>query len=124
MLGRRTIPEPGGNIGWTPLRSFPDFGPAKRTECELSGVSLRDFFAYMPMHNYIHAPSRETWPGASVNARLPVVTLTDASGQPLLDDKGRRKTMSPSAWLDRHQPVEQITWAPGLPMILRDKLIL
>lgn len=34
------------------------------------GVSLEDFFAYMPMHNYIFEPSRELWPAASVNARI------------------------------------------------------
>jgi Family of unknown function (DUF5906) len=106
------------------LRSFPDLGHAREAEGELNGVSLDDFYAYMPMHNYIHAPSRETWPGASVNARLPAVTLTDGHGKLLLDDRGKPKTMAPGAWLDRHKPVEQITWAPGLPMILRDRLIL
>jgi hypothetical protein len=91
---------------------------------EEGGISLADFYAYMPMHNYIHAPSRQTWPGASVNARLPPVALTDEQGQPLLDDKGKPETMPPAAWLDKHKPVEQMTWAPGLPMVIRDRLIL
>jgi hypothetical protein len=93
---------------------FPDFGPAKQQSRQI--ISLDDFFAYMPMHNYIYAPTRSHWPGTSVNARLPAVQLTDASGQ--------TKTVKPAAWLDKHKPVEQMTWAPGLPMVVRDKLIL
>jgi len=33
-------------------------------------VSLTDFYAYMPSHNYIFRPTREMWPGGSVNARI------------------------------------------------------
>ena len=31
--------------------------------------------------------------------------------------------MRASAWLAKHAPVEQMTWAPGLPQLVRDKLI-
>ena len=34
------------------------------------GVSLDDFYAYMPMHCYVYVPSREMWPASSVNARI------------------------------------------------------
>jgi hypothetical protein len=76
-------------------RPFPTFDHAKEVEREKTGISLADFFAYMPMHNYIHAPSRQTWPGASVNARLPPVVLTDANGQPLLTTRASRKPCRP-----------------------------
>ena len=42
-----------------------------------AGVKLEDFYAYMPMHNYIFAPSREPWPASSVNARIPPVVIGD-----------------------------------------------
>jgi hypothetical protein len=45
------------------------------------GVSLDDFWAYMPMHNYIYAPTRTAWPGSSVNSRIAPVLLTDAQGR-------------------------------------------
>ena len=35
------------------------------------GVNLDDFHAVMPLHSYIYAPTREMWPAASVNARIP-----------------------------------------------------
>jgi Family of unknown function (DUF5906) len=76
------------------------------------GVSLDDFWAYMPMHNYIFAPARATWPPGSVNSRIPPI--------PTGDDE----EISATVWLDRHKPVEQMTWAPGLPMIVRDRLII
>jgi hypothetical protein len=50
--------------------------------------------------------------------------LTDANGQPLLDDKGKQIIISATAWLDKHKPVEQMTWAPGLPLVIEDRLIL
>jgi hypothetical protein len=77
----------------------------------LAGVSLNDFYAYMPQHNYIYTPSLDMWPSGSVNARIP----------PVQADGG--KCISASLWLDRNRPVEQMTWAPGLPMIIRDRLI-
>jgi Family of unknown function (DUF5906) len=87
-------------------------------------VSLADFWAYMPMHNYIFAPTRQPWPASSVNARVSPVKLTDANGEPLRDEEGKQRTVSAAAWLDRHKPVEQMTWMPGSPMIIRDRLLL
>jgi hypothetical protein len=75
------------------------------------GVSLDDFYAYMPMHNYIFTPTRSMWPSGSVNSRLGKIPT--AGGDEI----------SASLWLDIHKPVEQMTWAPGLPMIIRDRLI-
>jgi hypothetical protein len=75
------------------------------------GISLDDFYAYMPSHSYIFAPSGELWPAGSINARIPPISV------------GPDKSISASAWLDRNKPVEQMTWAPGLPMIIQDRLI-
>ena len=74
-------------------------------------VRLEDFVAYMPMHNYIFTPTREPWPASSVNARIPPAQTPN--GKPILA----------SAWLDANAPVEQMTWAPGEPMLIKDRLI-
>jgi hypothetical protein len=74
-------------------------------------VELTDFYAYMPQHGYIFAPTRELWPAGSVNARVPPV------------DIGAADPLRATAWLDRHRPVEQMTWLPGAPMLIRDRLI-
>ena len=76
------------------------------------GVSLDDFWAYMPMHSYIFAPTGEMWPSPSVNSRIPPVS-----------DGSDRKPLSAAAWLDQNKPVEQMTWAPGQPKIISDRLI-
>src|SRR5262249_2973072 len=73
-------------------------------------VQINDFVAYMPMHNYIFTPTRETWPASSVNARIPPVQEGD-------------KTIPASQWLDKNRPVEQMTWCPGEPMLIKDRLI-
>ena len=93
--------------------SFPNLDAAKAAMRE--EISLDDFWAYMPMHNYIYAPARAHWPGASVNSRLPAVEIIDASGKKI--------TVKPTAWLDKHKPVEQMTWAPGEPELIRDRLL-
>jgi hypothetical protein len=87
------------------------------------GVTLKHFLSYMPMHRYMFTPAREMWPAGSVDARIPPVPLFDKAGLPIVNKKGEQVLQAPSAWLDQHQPVEQMTWAPGLPMIIADRLI-
>jgi hypothetical protein len=72
-----------------------------------AGVSLDDFYAYMLANGYIFAPTGEIWPATSVNARLQAP-----------DEK-----VSASKWLAQNQPVEQMTWAPGRPKLIKDSLI-
>jgi hypothetical protein len=74
-------------------------------------LSVENFYAYMPMHNYIYAPTRETWPASSVNARIP--PISSVGGKPI----------SASAWIDKNQPVEQLSWIPGEPMLIKGRLI-
>ncbi|MGH9380857.1 MAG: DUF5906 domain-containing protein [Thermoanaerobaculia bacterium] len=69
-------------------------------------VSARDFYAYMPMHMYIYRPTRELWPASSVNARA-----AEVDG------------MKPAPWIDQNRPVDQMTWAPGLPLLVPNRLI-
>jgi hypothetical protein len=87
------------------------------------GITPTDFYAYMPAHKYIFAPNGEVWPAASINARIPPMPITDRFGKPLLDDAGQARRMKASSWLDRHRPVEQMTWVPGSPMVIRDRLV-
>jgi Family of unknown function (DUF5906) len=88
-----------------------------------TGVSLDDFHAYMPMGSYIFAPSRDLWPAKSVNASIPPLPLLDVNGNPVLDDNGKPKTISASIWLDQNKRVQQMTWIPGEPMIVADRLV-
>jgi hypothetical protein len=74
-------------------------------------LRLEDFVAYLPKHNYVFLPTREPWPASSVNARI----------APVEDDDGEMVTAS--VWLDQNRPVEQMTWCPGLPMLIEGKLV-
>lgn len=83
----------------------------RRIAFAAEGVSIGDFYAYMPMHSYIFVPSREMWPPASVNSRIPPIPI----------DGGKK--VAANVWLDQNRAVEQMTWAPGEPMLIYDRLI-
>jgi hypothetical protein len=73
-------------------------------------ISLQDFYAYMPTHSFIYVPSRDHWSPASVDARLDPVQVDG-------------ETLKASKWLASNRPVEQMTWAPGEPMLIENRLI-
>jgi uncharacterized protein DUF5906 len=90
---------------------------------EGEGVTIEDFRAYMPMPSaFIFLPCCEIWPGSNVNARLPPMPVLDAHGQPK-QHKGKIVTIPASQWLVQNRPVEQMTWAPGLPKLIADRLV-
>jgi hypothetical protein len=82
-----------------------DAATAKKT-----AEALEDFYAYMPMHRYLHVPTRELWPAESVNGRL---------SWPM---EGR-KPIKPASWLDQHRPIEQLIWSPGDPEVIEGKVV-
>jgi hypothetical protein len=96
-------------------------------------IKLDDFQAYLPMHNYIYIPTRDLWPAVAVNSQLAPMPVLNKDGSravgPATKDKagdlqpGKPLSISANAWLDQNQAVEQMTWAPGLPMLIHDRLI-
>lgn len=87
------------------------------------GVGLNHFRAYMPTHSYIFAPTGELWPSSSVNSRLRPVPLVNRAGEAVTDKGGKPVLQKANAWLDEHRAVEQMTWAPGLPQVIEDRLV-
>jgi hypothetical protein len=86
-------------------------------------VSIDDFYAYLPKHEYIFVPTREMWPATSVDGRLSPKPKLNADGNQAVDDKGKPLWIRPSVWLDRNRSVEQMTWCPGQPTVIEDKLV-
>jgi Family of unknown function (DUF5906) len=79
-------------------------------------LSVNDFYCYMAMPNsFIFIPTREIWPASSVNARIPPIVISNGAKEP--------ETVKPSTWLATHRPVEQLTWAPGLPMLIENRVV-
>jgi hypothetical protein len=59
---------------WNPAEVNPSIvPPSSKSAKDSPAVSLDDFYAYMPMHQYIFTPTRDLWPASSVNARIPPV---------------------------------------------------
>jgi Family of unknown function (DUF5906) len=96
-------------------------------------IKLSDFQAYLPQHTYIFLPTRDLWPAVAVNSQLPPVPVYDENGRQKLGPStknaagevvpGQPVLIRANTWLDQNQAVEQMTWAPGLPALIRNRLI-
>lgn len=93
-------------------------------------IKATDFWAYMPAHAYIFTPTGELWPAVSVNSRCKGVF--DADGMPYTKQAARKKKgetvfenvpIQATEWLDENRAVEQMTWAPGAPAIVENRLV-
>jgi hypothetical protein len=95
------------------VNAFGRFLPVKS-----DGYSREDFVLYLPTRSYIFKPLREMWAAASINTVVPPVQ--DGVGK-----DGMPKFISASAWLDQDKDsqVAQMSWAPGEPEIICDKII-
>ena len=86
-------------------------------------LPVGDFVAHMPTLKFIYTPNGDLWPAASVDARVPPCEVVDASGNPILKPTGEPLRELASDWLSSHAAVEQVTWAPGEPQIIKDRLM-
>jgi hypothetical protein len=112
--GHQTIFETAQAAGWVnPAKgnAKPKTTP-KTAKSPVPGQSITvdDFYAYLPDHQYIYRPTRELWKSEGVNGCLPPVTIAG-------------NAITPARWLDQNRGVEQITWAPGEPEVIEGKLI-
>jgi hypothetical protein len=89
------------------------------TSSTTSGVTVDDFVAYLPKHLYIFTPCREIWVGSGVNACLPAMQVLTKSGKPKCDKDGKIIYQPATKWLDKNRGIEQATWCPGQPMLIK-----
>jgi hypothetical protein len=85
-------------------------------------VTISDFYAYLPTHQYLFGINGTLWPASSINAILPKLAILNPDGTAVPDKKGNPALMTPSVWLDRHRGVHAVTWAPGEPQVIVHKL--
>lgn len=80
-------------------------------------ASLQDFYAYLPEHKYIYVPTRDLWPASSVNSQIPSISTGER------DEDGKLIKEPANKWLDREKPVQQMTWAPGYPLLIKGQYV-
>lgn len=74
----------------------------KATDGAPAQIAREDFFAIMPQNVYVYIPTLEFWPAAVIDKRI------------------AKKT---STWICKNRGVEQVTWAPGEPQIITNKIV-
>lgn len=80
------------------------------TDKQVVGWTYDNFLAYLPMNKFICIDTRDMWPAESVNSQLPWKRVG-------------KNDVPPSRWLAKNQPVQQMTWMPGRPLVIQDKVI-
>jgi hypothetical protein len=83
---------------------------------------LEDFCSYAPSRTCIYLPCKAPWPNTSVDERIAPQPLLDPNGNPVLNSKGKAVMIPASVWLAKHRSIESLTWDPGEPEFIRDKL--
>src|SRR5271166_4268903 len=86
--------------------------PVRLSRRREKALSISDFIAHSPDHSYIYRPTGEPWTSTAVNSRVKPVPIG-----------GGKKALPANVWLDRNDAVEQRTWAPGEPQVVRDRLV-
>jgi hypothetical protein len=104
--------DPPGSVGAQRVpRPDDEEDEPEPSQPKVAPLPISDFIAHSPDHSYIYRPTGEEWTATAVNARVMPV------------DVGDEKPLPANVWLDRNHPVEQRTWTPGEPQIIKDKLV-
>ena len=95
--------------------------PSTQSSATPIEYKLEDFVSYAPSRMCIYLPCKAPWPNASVDERIPPQPLLDANGNPVM--KGGKVVMvKATVRLARERSVESLTWDPGEPEFIRNKL--
>jgi hypothetical protein len=108
------------------IEDVADDSPEEGEHAGKPASDFDNFRADAERGQYWYLPADALWPAKSVNARLPQVALLDQYGQPARYTRGPKngevKKMPASVWLDRNSPVQSLTWAPGYPQLIPDRI--
>jgi len=87
-----------------PEKTSPAKTPEPSVDDEIGSgpITLMDFYAVTSIHKYMLIPTRGLWTAESVNSKF---------------KHGSSKR------LDKYRGTEAVTWSPGLPLIIRDRLM-
>jgi hypothetical protein len=112
--------SPGATVGAG--ASQPPGAPPGASNGHLkSQVDYEDFVVLGPSRSCLYLPSRTPWPNESVNEWLPRRPKRDARGN-LVRRKGKVVMQPPVGWLLEHRRVAAMSWSPGDPEFIRDRL--
>ena len=104
-----------GNPTSSPIVAAGKLPPDQRTVIPDAGIVLTDLWALADMHRFMCPLTGKTWPAAGVDGkfgRIAVGTGTD----------GKSVTIPAHKWLYQHQGADGLTWWPGLPQVIENRI--
>jgi hypothetical protein len=72
-------------------------------------ATVEDFVSFLPKHDYVYLPTGQHWPAVSVDSQLPKQQIGN-------------KAIKASVWLDRNRQAQAMTWSPGDPELIPDRI--
>jgi len=111
------------SAGWGALeilakdKAGPDLAAAAfdddATQPEKERTTIYDFYAHNPTGKFVYMPTGDLWPASNVNSRCGPTGISDAKGKPL----------PASEVLKRQRSVDQVSWLPGRPKLVKDAVL-
>lgn len=100
--------------------------PIKECYTQKEKLKIEDFCAFLPTHQYIYMPDTtgKLWVRSSIDAyfgskKVGTKLKKVKKGEPPATEPVKIPT---SLWLDRNMAVTSITWAPGMPQLIYDRM--
>jgi Family of unknown function (DUF5906)/RepB DNA-primase from phage plasmid len=93
-----------------PVTTDPDQIVVDEDNAAADDIHLDDFVAFLPTSQYFHRPTGAMWTPNSIKAKIARVSVGS-------------KKVAPTDWLNAFRCAVQMTWAPGEPPEIRDKII-
>jgi hypothetical protein len=86
--------------------------------------TIADFYWLLTKRKcvFVPLPNSELWPAASVDERVPWPYKLDKDGIVARDENGDPIRIKPSKWIARNQAIDAMTWIPGEPKIVIDRM--
>jgi hypothetical protein len=98
----------------------PDEPP---TNLPILRMSVDEFYAHLPSHDYLHIPTLKHWPRSAVNTVIPAQPAVDEDGDPIFNADGTPSVLTASYYLDCYRPIMDKTWSPGDDELIKDRVI-
>lgn len=117
MEGKRKIELPD-SVSLDDVHSSKHIPKSNNDGSKNDKISIHNFRSYAPENKCIFELTSQLWPVSSVDARIGKIETGS------YDKNGNKQYIKATDWLAKNRSVEQMTWIPGKPKIMKNQLVI